>query len=75
MTAKTPAPVYTCPCGRRCPFTGRVLLRRRWGTMDYAPWFQHTCLACGRVNTVHDGEAVLSMPGGKPTPIPAKETT
>lgn len=61
---------YTCPCGRRAIFTGRTLLRRRWGTMDYAPWFQHTC-ACGRVNTVHEGEALMSIPGR--TPTPAKE--
>lgn len=63
---------YTCPCGLRHAFTGRVTLRRRWGTLVYAPWFQHTC-SCGRVNTVHAGEALMSIPQRRRTP--AQEAT
>lgn len=69
-----PQHTYTCPCGDRQTLSGPVRLRRRWGTMAYAPWWQHTCPACDRRNTVHDGEVLLSIQGGKPMPVPATAT-
>jgi hypothetical protein len=57
-----PTLTYTCPCGQRHTHRGPLPLRRRWGTLDYTPWWQHRCPACGRVNTVHEGEAVMSTP-------------
>jgi len=59
---------YMCLCGMRQSYTGAVGVRRRWGTLDYAPRFEHICEHCQRYNIVHDGVVVCSLQSGKSVP-------